>query len=139
MSQEDLITVMLVDDHDLVRVGYRMLLESYPRMTVVAEADDGESACFQYGNVNPDVVVLDLSMPGIGGMETIRRLRAIDSATKILVFSMHDSKLIVGRAIDAGASGYLVKGSTAEKMVDAIRQVSAGNTYLNRDLPSDTG
>ena len=87
---KDSITVMLVDDHPVVRDGYRKLLENQPDITVVAALDDGESACTQYAKVNPDVVVLDLNMPGIGGLETIRRLRAKDSKA-IIFFLRHSS------------------------------------------------
>ncbi len=133
----DAITVMLVDDHPVVRDGYRRLLESYPGITVVAEADDGETACTQYAKVHPDIVVLDLNMPGIGGLETIRRLRAKDSKAKILMFTMHESKVMVNRALEAGAAGYLMKSSPAGEMVEAIRQVFAGKTFLDHDLPAD--
>ncbi len=133
----DAITVMLVDDHPVVRDGYRRLLESYPGITVVAEADDGETACTQYAEVHPDIVVLDLNMPGIGGLETIRRLRAKDSKAKILMFTMHESKVMVNRALEAGAAGYLMKSSPAEEMVEAVRQVFVGKTFLDHDLPAD--
>lgn len=133
----DAITVMLVDDHPVVRDGYRRLLESYPGITVVAEADDGETACTQYAEVHPDIVVLDLNMPGIGGLETIRRLRAKDSKAKILMFTMHESKVMVSRALEAGAAGYLMKSSPAEEMVEAVRQVFVGKTFLDHDLPAD--
>lgn len=133
----DAITVMLVDDHPVVRDGYRRLLESYPGITVVAEADDGETACTQYAEVHPDIVVLDLNMPGIGGLETIRRLRAKDSKAKILMFTMHESKVMVNRALEAGAAGYLMKSSPAEEMVEAVSQVFVGKTFLDHDLPAD--
>ena len=133
----DAITVMLVDDHPVVRDGYRRLLESYPGIMVVAEADDGETACTQYTEVHPDIVVLDLNMPGIGGLETIRRLRAKDSKAKILMFTMHESKVMVNRALEAGAAGYLMKSSPAEEMVEAVRQVFVGKIFLDHDLPAD--
>ena len=133
----DSITVMLVDDHPVVRDGYSKLLANQPDITVVAELDDGESACAQYPEVNPNVVVLDLNMPGIGGLETIRRLMAKHSKVKILVFTMHDSKIMVTRALEAGAVGYLIKSSPAEEMVKAVRQVSSGKVYLDHDLPTD--
>ena len=133
----DAITVMLVDDHPVVRDGYRRLLESYPGITVVAEADDGETACTQYAKVHPDIVVLDLNMPGIGGLETIRRLRAKDSKAKILMFTMHESKVMVNRALEAGAAGYLMKSSPAGEMVEAVRRVYDGKTFLDHHLPAD--
>jgi len=133
----DSITVMLVDDHPVVRNGYSKLLGSQPDITVVATLDDGESACAQYDAANPDVVVLDLNMPGIGGLETIRRLLAKHSKAKILVFTMHDSKIMVTRALEAGARGYLIKSSSAAEMIEAVRQVSSGKIYLDHDLPKD--
>ena len=132
------ITVMLVDDHPVVRDGYSKLLSNQPDITVVAELDDGESACAQYNAVNPNVVVLDLNMPGIGGLETIHRLRAKDPKAKILVFTMHDSKIMVTRALEAGAMGYLMKSSDAREMIEAVLQVSSGNIYLDDDLSSST-
>lgn len=132
------ITVMLVDDHPVVRDGYSKLLSNQPDITVVAEMDDGESACAQYNAVNPNIVVLDLNMPGIGGLETIHRLRAKDPKAKILVFTMHDSKIMVTRALEAGAMGYLMKSSDAREMIEAVLQVSSGNVYLDDDLSSNT-
>jgi len=128
---------MLVDDHPVVRDGYCKLLENHQDITVVAEADNGENACVQYETINPDVVVLDLNMPGIGGLETIRRLHAKDPNVIILVFTMHDSKIMITRALEVGAKGYLMKSSSAGQMVEAIRQLFAGNTFLNNDLITD--
>lgn len=134
----NLIRVMLVDDHPVVRDGYRKLLENHPGITVVAEFDDGETACKQYAERNPDIVVLDLNMPGIGGLETIRRLRAKDSKARILVFTMHDSKVMMTRALEAGAAGYLMKSSAGEEMIEAVHQVSAGKTFLDHNFLIDT-
>jgi two-component system, NarL family, invasion response regulator UvrY len=131
------ITVMLVDDHPVVRDGYRKLLDSQPDITVVAELDDGESAYLQYPNVKPDVVVLDLNMPGKGGLETIHRILAKDSKAKILVFSMHDSKFMISRALEAGARGYLIKSSSAEEMVNAVRDIFSGKIYLDQEISAD--
>ena len=128
------IRVFLVDDHPVVRDGYRRLLENNPDIIVVAEACNGEEACARYSEVNPDVIVLDLNMPGIGGMETIRRLFAKDPGVRILVFSMHDSETMVTRALEAGAAGYLSKSSAAAQMVDGVRAVSQGKKFLNHSL-----
>ena len=125
------IRVLLVDDHPVVRDGYRHLLENTPDIKVVAEADDGESACATYMDCMPDVVVLDLSMPGIGGMETIRRLKAKDMAAQILVFTMHDSETLIMRTMEAGASGYLTKSGGMGHMVDAVRQVAKGKPFID--------
>lgn len=133
----DAITVMLVDDHPVVRNGYSKLLDNQPGISVVAEFDNGETACIKYHDVKPDVVILDLNMPGIGGLETIRRLMAKDTKAKILVFTMHDSKIMVTRTLEAGAVGYLMKSSSAEEMVEAVRLVNSGKIYLDHNLPAD--
>lgn len=134
METDKLIKVLLVDDHPVVRDGYRRLLENSPDIKVVAEAGSGEEVCKMYSEVNPDIVVLDLNMPGIGGIETMRRLFAKDPGARILVFSMHDSETMVARALEAGAAGYLSKSSVAPQMVDAVRKVSQGKMFLNHNL-----
>lgn len=128
------IRVFLVDDHPVVRDGYRRLLDNNEDIEVVAEADSGEQACEQYARVKPDVVVMDLNMPGIGGIETISRLRARDPEAQILVFSMHDSPIMVARALEAGASGYLTKRSAAAQMIDAVQKVAAGKPFFNHHI-----
>jgi two-component system invasion response regulator UvrY len=134
MNTSKPIRVYLVDDHPVVRDGYRRLLESHPDIEVVAEADSGEQACADYCQVQPDVVVLDLNMPGIGGIETISRLRAKDEDAHILVFSMHDSSIMIGRALEAGASGYLSKSSAVEKMIKAVQVVATGKPFFNHHV-----
>lgn len=128
------IRVLLVDDHPVVREGYRRLLGGDPDIHVVAEAGSGEEACALYSSAGMDVVVLDLNMPGIGGLETLHRLRAKDPKARFLVFSMHDSVTMVTKALAAGASGYLTKGCAAEMMKTAIRDVYQGRQYLSPDL-----
>jgi two-component system invasion response regulator UvrY len=126
-----LITVLLVDDHPVVCDGYRRLLETEPDIRVVAEAGDGETGCGQYKRHAPDVVVLDLSMPGIGGLETMRRIRAYDPGAHILVFSMHDSEAMVRHALQAGATGYLTKQGGMGQMVRAVREVARGMQFID--------
>ncbi len=128
------ITIMLVDDHPVVRDGYRRLLEGASDLRVVAELDSGEAACQQYTSLQPDVVVLDLNMPGMGGLEAIRRIRAKDPEARILVFSMHDSQTMVKRAVEAGAAGFLTKSSAPSQMLEAVRQVARGQSFLNHYL-----
>jgi two-component system invasion response regulator UvrY len=123
-----MIRVLLVDDHPVVRDGYRRLLESAADIRVMAEAGSGEEACDLYAKQAADVVVLDLNMPGVGGLETIRRLCARDPRARILVFSMHDSRIMVERALAAGAAGYLNKSSVAAQMVDAVHSVAKGES-----------
>lgn len=127
------IMVLLVDDHPVVRDGYRRLLESEPGIKVVAEADDGETGCILYKKYAPDVVILDLSMPGIGGLETIRRIKAQDPDAHILMFSMHDAETMVRRVLEAGAMGYLTKISGMGQMVAAVRQVARGEPFIEAE------
>jgi len=128
------IRVLLVDDHAVVRAGYRTLLDGAPEIEVVAEAERGEEACQRFAELLPDVVVMDLSLPGIGGLEAIRRIIARDRRAAILVFSMHDDTAFVEKALAAGALGYITKNSAAEIMVDAIRAVAAGQPFIDREL-----
>jgi two-component system, NarL family, invasion response regulator UvrY len=128
------ISVILVDDHAVVRAGFRMLLASVNTIEIVAEAEKGEAACQLYLEKQPDVVVLDLSMPGIGGLECIRRICNRDPNAKILVFSVHDESVYVSRAIDAGAKGYITKNSAPEILVDAIQKIATGGIYIEPGL-----
>jgi len=131
MDVRKTIRVLLVDDHPVVRDGYRRLLDSEDDIAVVAEASDGEEALQKFDLVNPGVVVLDLNLPGMGGLEAITRLRAKDPDTHILVFSMHDSPVMIRRALDNGAAGFLHKSSVAEQMVEAVRMVADGKPFMN--------
>jgi len=128
------ITVLLVDDHAIVRAGFRMLLAATDNIEIIAEAERGEAACQLCLEKQPDVVVLDLSMPGIGGLECIRRLCTRDPQAKILVFSVHDESVYVSRALEAGAKGYITKNSAAEILVDAIQAIAQGTCYIEPGL-----
>lgn len=127
MSQ---INVMLVDDHAVVRMGFKMLLESASEIKVIAEAENGEIAIKNYMEFKPDVVVMDITMPGIGGMEAIDRILAKDSNAKILVLSAHEDSVHPKRVLNAGAMGYLTKRSAAEELIKAIRTVASGKKYI---------
>lgn len=127
-------SVLLVDDHAVVRAGFRMLLASANSIEIIAEAERGEAACQLYFEKKPNVVVLDLSMPGIGGLECIRRICSRDPNAKILVFSVHDENVYVSRAIAAGAKGYITKNSAPETLVDAIQNIAAGGIYIEPSL-----
>ena len=128
------ISVLLADDHEVVRAGYHRLLESNTEIAVVAEAASGEEAYQRYGEYRPDVVVMDLTMPGIGGLEASRRIRAQDDAAKILVFSVHENEVLLGRALDLGILGYISKRSASRVMVEAVRQVAAGKVYIGQEM-----
>lgn len=125
-----MIRVMLVDDHALVRMGFRMLLAD-AQAEVVAEAGDGEQACRDYARVQPDVVVMDLSMPGMGGLEAVRRLLAQDPKARILALSAHEDTAHPSRVLRAGALGYLAKRSAPEELATAVRAVARGERYVD--------
>jgi len=131
---KDKIKVILVDDHAVVRAGFRMLLSTVADIDVIDEADRGETACQLYQKQQPDVMVLDLSMPGIGGLECLRRICNRDSHAKVLVFSVHDEMVYVDRAIHAGAKGYITKNSAPDILVEAIRKIAGGEMYIEQGL-----
>jgi two-component system invasion response regulator UvrY len=131
MSQ---INVMLVDDHAVVRMGFKMLLELDTDIKVVAEAESGEQSIQRYMEFKPTVVVMDITMPGIGGLEAIERILAKDSSAKILVLSAHEDSVHPKRVLNAGAMGYLTKRSAAEEMIKAIRTVASGKKYLEASV-----
>jgi two-component system, NarL family, invasion response regulator UvrY len=123
--------VMLVDDHALVRMGFKMLLQPEQDIEVVAEADSGEAACRNLESAAPDVVVMDLTMDGMGGIEAIRRLLAKDSNLRILALSAHEDTSYPTRALQAGALGYLSKRCAPEALIEAIRAVGQRRGYLD--------
>jgi two-component system invasion response regulator UvrY len=125
-----MIRVMLVDDHVLVRMGFRMLLAD-AQVEVVCEAGSGEQACQEYAGVKPDVVVMDLSMPGMGGLEATRRLIAQDPKVRILALSAHEDTAHPRRVLRAGALGYLAKRSAPEALIAAVTAVARGERYLD--------
>lgn len=125
---------MLVDDHAVVRMGFKMLLESASDIKVIAEAENGEQAVKQYAEHHPDVVVMDITMPGIGGLEAIERIMAKDNAARILVLSAHEDSVHPKRVLNAGAMGYLTKRSAAEELIKAIRTVASRKRYLEASV-----
>lgn len=131
MSQ---INVLLVDDHAVVRMGFKMLLESAPDIKVVAEAESGEQGIKLYMEHHPDVVVMDITMPGIGGLEAIERIVAKENNARILVLSAHEDSVHPKRVLNAGAMGYLTKRSAAEELIKAIRTVAGGKRYLEASV-----
>lgn len=125
-----MIRVMLVDDHALVRMGFRMLLAN-AGVDVVAEFDSGEQACAEYARIKPDVVVMDLSMPGMGGLEAVRRLVAQDAKVRILALSAHEDTAHPRRVLRAGALGYLAKRSAPDALLAAVTAVAAHEPYID--------
>ena len=125
-----MIRVMLVDDNALVRMGFRMLLAD-AQVDVVAEFDEGEQACAEYARIKPDVVVMDLSMPGMGGLEAVRRLLAQDPKARILALSAHEDTAHPQRVLRAGALGYLTKRSAPDALIAAVTAVAAHQAYVD--------
>lgn len=126
-----MIRVLLVDDHAVVRMGFRLLLQSVADVSVVAEAESGEAACQLYLELEPDVVVMDLAMPGMGGLEALRRIRARHPQAQVLMLSAHDEPMHARRALREGALGFLSKRSAPEALLEAVTVVAAGRRYID--------
>src|ERR1700678_916746 len=118
--------VMLADDHAIVRSGFRRLLDQYPTIEVVAEADTAERTYRNFLEYLPDVLVLDLSMPGTGGIEIMRRVLAREPGARVIVFSMHEDAALADRAMRLGARGYVSKSNAPETLAQAVLEVAAG-------------
>src|SRR5215813_12206169 len=127
-------TIMLVDDHSVVREGYRSVRGKQPGLQVVAEAADGLEAYRLFKDVRPDLVIMDLAMPGIGGIEAIRRIRQWDRNARILVFTMHQNAAFAVQAIRAGAKGYVTKTSPPETLVQAVMDILADRIAISPDI-----
>ncbi len=132
------ITVILVDDHVVVRAGFRMLLATEESIDVVAEAQRGEEVLQLYSQLQPDVIVMDLSMAGIGGLEATHRLTTRYEQAKVIVFSVYHEKVYVQRALNAGAKGYICKHAHPEVLITAIKKVAGGAVFVEPDLMTET-
>jgi len=126
--------IILVDDHDIVRSGLRRLLEQNEGMQVVAEADNGEQAYMLFGELLPDLLIMDISMPGMGGLESLRRIISRFPAARIVIFSMHENVAFATKALTIGARGYVAKAGMGDDVLRAVREVSAGRSYINPDM-----
>lgn len=129
-----MIRVLLVDDHAVVRMGFRLLLQSQADMSVIAEAESGEIACQRFLELSPDVVVMDLAMPGMGGLEALRRILAHHPQAKVLTLSAHDDPMHARRALREGALGFLSKRSAPEALLEAVGAVAAGQRYIDKSV-----
>ena len=127
-------TIVLVDDHAVVRAGVRRLLEQEPLFEVIGEAESGEKAYQIFGELKPDVMVMDLSMPGMGGLEAIRRILMRYEKAKILVLSMHEDLSFANQALKLGAKGYLTKNTLADDLVKSIETVTQGDVFLSDEI-----
>ncbi|MGI1669833.1 MAG: response regulator transcription factor [Neptuniibacter sp.] len=128
------INILLVDDHAIVREGYRALLNRQEGFNIVAEAESGEKAYALYRQLAPDLVLLDLSLPGKGGLATLIQIRQFDPKANILVFSMHQNPGVAKKTIEAGARGYITKSSDPNVLVGAVRDVMNGRVAMSDDI-----
>lgn len=128
----NVITILVVDDHPIVRAGCRQLIQQIPN-TKVLEAETGEEGYRLFQENYPDMVLLDITLPGIGGLEVLRKMRANRENAKVLMFSMHEDPVFASRAMQAGAKGYITKNNAADYLVEAVEKVLAGKTYLSPD------
>jgi DNA-binding NarL/FixJ family response regulator len=133
------IKIILVDDHAVVRAGFRMLLATSENIEVIGEAERGEQAIQLYLELQPDMLVMDLSMPGIGGLEAIRRIVQRDPKARILVFSVHHEQVYVQRALSAGAQGYITKNSAPAILALALEVIMQGRCYVEQGLIGRVG
>lgn len=128
------IRILLADDHAVLRTGLRMIIDSQRDMEVIGEASDGKEAIEQAERLHPDVVLLDLSMPGLGGLSALGVIREKVPETKVLVLTMHDDEGYLGRVLEAGGSGYVVKKAADMELLSAIRAVKRGEFYVHSSL-----
>jgi two-component system, NarL family, invasion response regulator UvrY len=128
------LSVLLVDDHAVVREGYKRLLELSPDVSVAGEAANATEAYQKFCALQPDVVVMDLALPGASGIEAMRRMLAREPHAHVLIFSVHEEAIFVRRALDAGARGYVTKASAPDVLVEAVRSVARRISYLSPDI-----
>ena len=132
-----MIRVLLVDDHAVVREGYRRLLERDQRIQVVGEAADAAQACKLAASIEPTVVVMDIALPGGSGLEAMRRMLVHEPRLRVLIFSMHGEAIFVSRAMQAGARGYITKSSAPEVLVTAVYAIAQGERFLSEDVAAE--
>lgn len=129
-----MITIVLADDHQIVRQGIRALLEKQPNFLIVAEAEDGLGAFRLVEELKPHVLILDLMMPGINGIEVTQRVKKISPHTRVVILSMYGNVAYVAESLRSGADGYVLKGSSGNDLVQAVTEVTAGHRYLSAPL-----
>lgn len=133
-DNKKMVSVLLVDDHAVVREGYRRLLERHGDIVVIGEAADAATAHSLFSSLNPQIVVMDITLPGTGGIEAMRRMLAYKSDTRVLIFSMHEDAIFAKRALQAGAFGYVTKASAPNVLVEAVHSVASGKKFLSADI-----
>jgi two-component system, NarL family, invasion response regulator UvrY len=128
------VSVLLVDDHAVVREGYRRLLERHGGIAVIGEAADAATAHALFCCLDPQIVVMDITLPGTSGIEVMRRMLIYKAEARVLIFSMHEDTIFAIRALQAGAAGYVTKASAPHVLVEAVHAVAGGNRYLCTDI-----
>ena len=128
-----MIELLIVDDQDLVRTGLRYILETHPEISRISEASSGERAVQLCREARPSVVLLDISLPGLSGFETTRRLRRAHDGAGVIILASHAKAPYPTRLLDAGASGYLTKDCEADELIDAVRTVHSGHRYIGSE------
>lgn len=129
--------ILLADDHPILREGMRRMIDAESDMHVVAEAADGIEVLSLVPTVQPDVIVLDLSMPRLGGVETTRRLKALNTACKIFVLTVHEDRGYLREVLQAGAAGYMLKRAAAEELIEALRTVARGEAFVDARITNE--
>jgi RNA polymerase sigma factor (sigma-70 family) len=131
------ISIFLADDHPVVRAGLRLIIEAQPDLKVMGEADNGWDAVQQADKQCADIVLMDIAMPQLNGVEATKQIRAVCPTTEVIILSMHASAKHIFRALKAGAKGYLLKGSASNEVVEAIRTVKVGQRYLSQKISEE--
>jgi DNA-binding NarL/FixJ family response regulator len=131
---KDRVSVLLVDDHAVVREGYRRLLERHGEIAVIGEAGDAATAHSLFISLGPRIVVMDITLPGTSGLEAMRRMLLYDAEARVLIFSMHEDTIFVKRALQTGAYGYVTKASAPNVLVEAVLSISRGKKYLSPEV-----
>ncbi|WP_026476184.1 response regulator [Alkaliphilus transvaalensis] len=128
------IGILIVDDHSLVRQGLKQILELENDIEIVGQAGDGEEALLKVQQLRPDIVLLDINMPKLNGIQTLRRLKDIDKTTKVIMLTFHEDQEYLFETINLGANGYVLKDSESESLVQAVRDVYKGSSYIHPNL-----
>jgi DNA-binding NarL/FixJ family response regulator len=131
---KDRVSVLLVDDHAVVREGYRRLLERHREIAVIGEAGDAATAYSLFTSLEPRIVVMDITLPGTSGLEAMRRILLYDADARVLIFSMHEDAIFVKRALQVGAFGYVTKASAPNVLVEAVLSIARGKKYLSPEV-----
>ncbi|MCC5797794.1 MAG: response regulator transcription factor [Methylophaga sp.] len=128
---QDNLRILLADDHEMMRAGVKHVLEQHENITVVAEASSGEQAYELYSKLMPDLLIMDMSMPGMGGLEAIRRIKTRDHNARVIIFSMHEEALYAIQALSSGAVGYVLKSAELGDLLQAIKQAMLGKSFMS--------